>query len=297
MRLRSVVKKRRTRGRRLGVGACLAVTPAGVRRRSGGRPRPGRGQGRADRSRNGPFPPWMRTTSDFQTATFAFGYSGAVRRSSAPSPGSHPHQGGIRRRNLLRPHLENLSGAAETVQVDFDPSQVSYEQLVETSSRSTTPRFQPAAPASYRSVIFVSGPEQEQTARSVLQSAQKTADGPILRRSCRSGAGDFHLAESYHQKYILQTDRTLFEDLTAAYPNIWDFGEFHGGHARQLLPGRLRHERASAGRHRQAGAVGRLGRRCCSPCRTWRRLPAAVGGSLPARPTPTQESVTWLHRK
>ena len=120
------------------------------------------------------------------------------------------------------PTYENLSGAAETVQVDFDPSQVTYEQLVEDFFSFHDATVPAGSTSQYRSVIFVSGSEQEQTARSVLQGAQQTADGPILTQIVSLGAGDFHLAESYHQKYILQTDRTLFEDLTAAYPSIWD---------------------------------------------------------------------------
>jgi methionine-S-sulfoxide reductase len=117
------------------------------------------------------------------------------------------------------PTYYNLSGSAETVQLDFDPTQVSYEQLVEDFFSFHDATSAPST-GQYRSVIFVNGPEQEATARSVLQRVQAGSRGDVKTQIVP--IGDFTLAEDYHQKYALQGDSLLFKELSAIYPNIWD---------------------------------------------------------------------------
>jgi hypothetical protein len=103
--------------------------------------------------------------------------------------------------------------------VDFDPSQVSYEELVELffSFHDAT-----RAPTSgqYRSVIFAGDAEQEQIAQSVLQRVQEGSERTI--RTQIVALGGFTLAEDYHQKYALQSDGLIFAELHAIYPDIWE---------------------------------------------------------------------------
>ncbi|OFW58170.1 MAG: hypothetical protein A2133_00675 [Actinobacteria bacterium RBG_16_64_13] len=117
------------------------------------------------------------------------------------------------------PTYHDLGGHAETVQLDFDPSKVSYEELVEKFFT-----FHKAAHAAstgqYRTVIFVNGAEQERIARAVMQRVQETSDGTIQTRIV-SGAA-FYLAEDYHQKYALQGDGVLRGEFRAMYPDLWD---------------------------------------------------------------------------
>ena len=141
------------------------------------------------------------------------------------------------------------------MQFDFDPAQVSYEQLVEMFFSFHDATFAPIS-GQYRSVIFVADAEQERIARSVLRAGagglradHQGADRPL--------AGDgFHLAEDYHQKYALQMDSLLYKELKAIYPDLWRPGRLDGGHAHQRLSRRVRHRRATAGRAPGLGPVG-----------------------------------------
>ena len=118
------------------------------------------------------------------------------------------------------PTYYSLGGAAETVQLDFDPAEISYEELVEKFFTFHNPTYSSAASGQYRSVIFVSDPEQERIAREVMQRVQAdTKDA--LQTQIVSGA-DFHLAEDYHQKYALQNDGLLIKEFRAIYPDLWD---------------------------------------------------------------------------
>ncbi len=105
------------------------------------------------------------------------------------------------------------------MQLDFDPTKVSYEQLVEKFFE-----FHDATLArtsgQYRSVIFAADAEQERIAGAVLEREQaKTADAI---RAKIVALDIFTLAEDYHQKYALQMDRQLFAELSAIYPDLWD---------------------------------------------------------------------------
>ena len=105
------------------------------------------------------------------------------------------------------------------MQLDFDPSQVSYEELVEKFFSFHDATFAPST-GQYRSVIFVNGADQEQIARSVTQRVQADSKGTIQTQIVT--VGDFHLAEDYHQKYLLQMDGLLFSEFHAMYPTFAD---------------------------------------------------------------------------
>jgi peptide-methionine (S)-S-oxide reductase len=98
------------------------------------------------------------------------------------------------------------TGHAEVVQVTFDPSVISYREILEvffTIHDPTTLNRQGAdVGTQYRSVIFHESPEQEQTAREVM--AETTASGvwrsPIVTQV--EPLDRFYPAEGYHQNYF-----------------------------------------------------------------------------------------------
>lgn len=97
------------------------------------------------------------------------------------------------------------TGHAEAVRVEFDPSKVTYEQLLHvfwSQHDPTTPNQQgPNRGSQYRSAVFVHSDEQEAEAREALASleAQKKFRGPIVTQISR--AKPFYRAEEYHQQY------------------------------------------------------------------------------------------------
>lgn len=99
------------------------------------------------------------------------------------------------------------TGHAEVVQVEFDPSIVSYDQLLEVFWAMHDPtqldRQGPDVGSQYRSAIFTHGPEQQAAAEASRDGAQAGFDHPIATEIAEIGA--FYAAEGYHQRYYEQT--------------------------------------------------------------------------------------------
>lgn len=92
---------------------------------------------------------------------------------------------------------------AEVIQVQYDPSLVSYEALLDifwTIHDPTTLNRQGAdVGPQYRSVIFTHNDEQEKTAKASLAKTQKKFAGTIVTQI--TPAMPFYPAEDYHQDY------------------------------------------------------------------------------------------------
>jgi peptide-methionine (S)-S-oxide reductase len=111
---------------------------------------------------------------------------------------------------LPSPTYEDVStdktGHAEAVEVEYDPAQVSYDDLLKVfwnMHDPTTPNRQgPDIGAQYRSVIFYTTPEQEAAAR---RSKEEVERSRRFRRPVVTGiapASVFYEAEGYHQQYL-----------------------------------------------------------------------------------------------
>lgn len=100
---------------------------------------------------------------------------------------------------------EHNTGHAEVVQVTFDPSVISYKQLVEvfflTHNPTTLNRQDYDTGTQYRSVIFTHDEEQKQIAELVKQTLtdEKVYDHPIVTEIVPYTK--FYPAEEYHQQY------------------------------------------------------------------------------------------------
>jgi len=103
------------------------------------------------------------------------------------------------------------TGHAEAVKVVFDPSKVTYRQLLEGFFMMHDPtqvnRQGPDVGTQYRSAIFCTTPEQLSEAKSEI--ARQQDKGLLGRRIATevAQAGTFHTAEAYHQDYVDRTGR------------------------------------------------------------------------------------------
>lgn len=95
---------------------------------------------------------------------------------------------------------------AEAVLVDFDPSEISYEDLVrfffKIHDPTTLNRQGPDIGSQYRSAIFYLDENQKSTAEKIKKELEesKTYNKPIVTQI--APASQFYFAEEYHQKYF-----------------------------------------------------------------------------------------------
>ena len=98
------------------------------------------------------------------------------------------------------------TGHAEVVQVEFEPSEVSYEDLLrvfwDNHDPTTLNRQGPDTGTQYRSVIFYHTPEQEAAAKASKEGLAKSGryKRPIVTEIIQ--APEFWRAEEYHQQYL-----------------------------------------------------------------------------------------------
>ncbi len=110
---------------------------------------------------------------------------------------------------LKNPTYEDVctdqTGHAEVVQVDFDPSIISYSQILNVFWNSHDPtslnRQGPDVGTQYRSVIFCHDKEQEKEAHNSKEEMQNS--GRFKKKIVTEilPAPEFYRAEEYHQQY------------------------------------------------------------------------------------------------
>jgi len=98
------------------------------------------------------------------------------------------------------------TGHAEVVQVEYDPAQVSYEELLAVfwscHDPTTLNRQGPDVGSQYRSAVFFHTPQQEAAARA---SKDKLNSSGMFKRPIVTEitpASEFWMAEDYHQQYV-----------------------------------------------------------------------------------------------
>ena len=111
------------------------------------------------------------------------------------------------------PSYENVcsdkTGHAEAIQIEFDPSVVPYEELLnvfwDNHDPTTLHRQGPDIGTQYRSAIFFHDPEQEKIAKASKEKLQNSHkfNKDIVTQIVP--ATTFYVAEEYHQRYFEKT--------------------------------------------------------------------------------------------
>ncbi len=97
------------------------------------------------------------------------------------------------------------TGHAEIIQIEFDPEQISYDDLLlvffKTHDPTTLNRQGNDSGTQYRSVVFYHNQEQKLAAEQMIDKLEKELvfDQPIVTEI--SPVTDFYEAEDYHQNY------------------------------------------------------------------------------------------------
>jgi len=146
-----------------------------------------------------------------EKATFGAGCFWGVEAAFASIPGvaatAVGYEGGSQERPSYKDVCTDQTGHAEVVELDFDPAQVTYEQLLdaffELHDPTTVNRQGPDWGTQYRSAIFFHSPEQEAQAKAKiaqLTAAKRYAPKSIVTKI--ESAQTFWRAEDYHQRYL-----------------------------------------------------------------------------------------------
>ncbi|HEX6895154.1 MAG TPA: peptide-methionine (S)-S-oxide reductase MsrA [Bryobacteraceae bacterium] len=145
-----------------------------------------------------------------EKATFGAGCFWGVEAAFRKIPGVLATAAGYMGGSVARPTYQDVctdrTGHAEVVEVEYDPAQVSYDDLLrvfwENHDPTTLNRQGPDIGTQYRSVIFYHTPEQEAAAKASKDALAKSGAyrRPIVTEI--TPAREFWQAEEYHQQYL-----------------------------------------------------------------------------------------------
>jgi peptide methionine sulfoxide reductase msrA/msrB len=151
-----------------------------------------------------------RQTGKTETATFAAGCFWGVQAAFEQVKGVVSTRVGYTGGTLPDPTYEEVctgqTGHAESVEVLYDPEQVSYEELLDIfwsiHDPTTSDRQGPDVGSQYRSAVFYHSPEQGKAALNLKDKLQKSGEykDPIVTEI--APAKEFYPAEEYHQDYF-----------------------------------------------------------------------------------------------
>ncbi len=143
-------------------------------------------------------------------ATFAAGCFWGVEAAFRQVPGVTATAVGYMGGTLMKPTYQDVctdrTGHAEVVEIQFDPSKVSYEQLLDVFWQSHDPttldRQGPDVGTQYRSAIFTHDAEQEAAARASRERLERARAFPRPIVTEIVPAQEFWRGEEYHQQYL-----------------------------------------------------------------------------------------------
>ncbi|MFZ3374555.1 MAG: peptide-methionine (S)-S-oxide reductase MsrA [Chthoniobacterales bacterium] len=114
------------------------------------------------------------------------------------------YAGGAKESPTYEDVCSDETGHAEVVQVEFDPSQIRYDELLDifwsNHNPTTLNRQGPDIGTQYRSVIFYHSPEQKAAAEESKIHMSGHFNRPIVTQI--EPARKFWRAEEYHQRYL-----------------------------------------------------------------------------------------------
>jgi len=116
------------------------------------------------------------------------------------------YAGGTKENPTYEDVCSDETGHAEVVEVEFDPSQVSYDELLDVfwsnHNPTTLNRQGPDVGTQYRSAIFYHSPAQKEAAEASKEKIDKSGrfKRPVVTQI--EPAPRFYRAEEYHQRYL-----------------------------------------------------------------------------------------------
>jgi len=154
-----------------------------------------------------------------KTATFAMGCFWGPDSLFGAIPGVIRTRVGYAGGSKENPTYHNLDGHTETIQIDYDPEKISYDDLIDLFWNNHDPTHLKST--QYMSIIFFHDEEQEKIAKKTKEKLQEEYSNNIktqIRAFSR-----FYPAEDYHQKYHLSKHKILYKAYKQVYPEMDKF--------------------------------------------------------------------------
>jgi len=104
--------------------------------------------------------------------------------------------------------------------VDYDPAMISFEKLLDVFWDSHKP-YAPSLSRQYMSIIFFHNDEQKRLAIESMELEATRTKRRIFTEILPFT--NFYLAEGYHQKYRLRSERNLMMEFSAMYSSTENF--------------------------------------------------------------------------
>lgn len=117
------------------------------------------------------------------------------------------------------PTYHDLGDHSETVQVEFDPEKIGYEDLLRIFWDEHDPLSRSWS-RQYRTAVFFTSDAQRRVAEASRDELAQRLGAEVRTEILPATA--FHPAEDYHQKYYLRSEPALLRNLEAAYPDPRD---------------------------------------------------------------------------
>jgi peptide-methionine (S)-S-oxide reductase len=151
--------------------------------------------------------PMDTSTNHLQTATLGGGCFWCTEALYQMLPGvksvASGYAGGTTENPTYKEVCTGQTGHAEVIQVQFDPAQISYEQVLnafwDAHDPTTLNRQGPDAGTQYRSIILYNDEAQKRAAEKSKAEAQKRFASPIVTEIVPLKT--FYKAEGYHQDF------------------------------------------------------------------------------------------------
>ena len=135
-----------------------------------------------------------------------WGVEAAFRRVTGVTSAAVGYLGGTLKNPTYHDVCAGKTGHAEVVQLEYDPSLVSHEELLNVfwslHDPTTLNRQGPDVGTQYRSAIFFHNAEQEAVAKASKEKLQSSGRYKRDIVTEMTPASEFYRAEEYHQQYI-----------------------------------------------------------------------------------------------
>ncbi|WP_046174158.1 peptide-methionine (S)-S-oxide reductase MsrA [Domibacillus indicus] len=161
---------------------------------------------------------WQAGIPDIQTATFGMGCFWSPDARFGAMPGVIRTRTGFAGGTASNPAYRNMGDHTETVQIDFDPSILSFEHIIRTfwANHTSTHRVT-YKERQYMSLLLYHGKEQKQVIERVKKELEEERQESIETEI--QPYAEFYPAEDRHQKYHVKRFKKAADMLRIHYPS------------------------------------------------------------------------------